>query len=164
MAGPTCSVLSSTLHVAKDIVDELVRLCGDSDGPNGFLVRDTRSIGGLYDGEGRPFIWFTDPREPDECSSIKSALGFIPTQDIGLGAMRDQRVDHQILGEMALWLAERTAGFVDLGGTLPIPPEIPGRTARIPYDTASGWRSEYLILDQVAFRAWLSCPVFAMVK
>lgn len=165
MAGPTCSVLSSTHCAPKDIVDELVRVCGDIDGQNSFLVRDTRAIGGLYEGDGRPFIWFTEPREPDECSLITIALGFVPIQNIGLGAMCNQSIDHQILGEMALWLAERIGGFVDLGGSaLAIPLEIPGKIARIPYETASGWQSEYLIMDQVALRAWLACPSFAMVK
>lgn len=165
MAGPTCSILTPRPCVPKDLVDELVRTCGKIVGPNEFSVGDTSAIGGLYKGDGRPFIWFTEPRDPDERSAITNAFGFVPAQDIGLGAMCNQAVDHRILGEMALWLAERIGGCVYLGGSdLPIPLEIPGRMVRIPYDTASGWQSEYLIMDQVAFRAWLACPAFVMVK
>ena len=164
MAGPTCSVLSSALVTPKDLIDELVALTGSIEGRNDFSVRSTRAIGGLYEGEGRPFIWFMEPRVPEELSFITEALGFTPTCDVGLGAMCNQSADHQILAELALWLAERTAGFVDLGGTLSVPVGAPGRIVRVPYDTASGWESEYMVMDRVALRAWLACPTFAMVK
>lgn len=166
MAGPTCSVLTSLPCEPKALIEEMVSLCGaDMDDSRGVSIGDTRAIGGLYTGSDRPFVWFIEPRDADELCSIAEVIGSMPTQDIGLAAMCNQEIDHRILGEMALWLAENTNGFVDLGGDdLPIPPEMPGRVARIPYDTASGWQSEYVIMDHVAFRAWLRCPAFAMVK
>jgi hypothetical protein len=79
--------------------------------------------------------------------------------------MCNQDVDHQILGDVALWLAEKTCGFVDLCGRLELPSSgLPGEIILIPYETAWGDQAESMLMDRVAFRAWLGCPQFRMVK
>ena len=63
-------------------------------------------------------------------------------------------------------LAQKTSGFVDLGGCVELPRTgLPGSVVRIlPYGTDSGREAHYMVMDQVAFRAWMSCPTFRMVK
>ncbi|WP_404614698.1 DUF6368 family protein [Rhodanobacter hydrolyticus] len=164
MAGPTCSVLSPMNFAPEQLVAELIALVGSADGRSGFVVRDTRTVGGSYEGDGRPFIWFVEPKSSAEMSLIGDVCGFLPAQNIGLGAMCNQAIDHRILGDLALWIAERLAGVVDLGGTLPVPHDSPGRVLSVPYDTEAGWQSEYVVMDSTAFRSWLSHSSFAMVK
>lgn len=165
MAGPTCSVLSPLPCSAPDLIEDLVGLTGSKREKHGFWVENTHAVGGTYKGDGRPFIWVQEPREPEDLAKIAEILRVTPAQEIGLAAMRNQDIDHQILGEMALWIVEKTCGFVDLGGCVELPPTgSPGWIVRIPYETASGREAEYMIMDRVAFRAWVSCPTFRMVK
>jgi hypothetical protein len=45
-------------------------------------------------------------------------------------AMCNDEIDQRILGRMALWIAEKTSGFVDLGGCVELPPSgLPGWVA-----------------------------------
>lgn len=164
MAGPSCSVLTSAPCSPEEIIRQLALLCGEMNGPDGFLIRDTRPIGGHYEGDFRPFVWSLEPIEPDECAAIANAFGFVPLQEIGLGAMANDQIDHQVLGEMALWLAERTHGVVDLCGNAADSQALPGKIARIPYETIAGRQAEYVVMDREAFRAWLARPAFVMVK
>ena len=165
MAGPSCSVLASMPCSPERLIEELVTLTASSREKDWLSIADTRAIGGTYEGEGRPFIWFHESRDADDLRTIAEILRIEPQQEIGLAAMCSQAVDHQILGEIALWLAEKTAGFVDLGGYEDlIPPGIPGTVARVPYDTAAGWTAECMVLDRTAMHAWLASPAFRMVK
>jgi len=166
MAGPGCTILHPLSTDVDRIVGELVRLVAGPGPPYGdeFSVKDTRSIGGSYQGEGRPFILFTEPRDPEEIAEVERILGWASTGDIGLAAMCNRPQDHRILAEMALWLAERLAGCVDLGGEISYPPHLPGRAISIPYITANGVEAHYTLLDPPALRAWLSSPEFHMIK
>jgi hypothetical protein len=165
MAGPTCSVLSPLPCSAPDLIEDLVGLTASMREKESFWVENTHAIGGTYKGDGRPFVWFQERREPGDLAKIAGISRVTPAQEIGLAAMCNQDIDHQILGEMALWIVEKTCGFVDLEGCVELPPTgLPGWTARIPYETASGREAEYMVMDRVAFRAWVSCPTFRMVK
>jgi len=165
MAGPTCSVFSPVPYRVDDLIEELVGLTSIMREKDRFWVGNTQAINGTYKGDGRPFILFREPRDPGDLAMIAEVLQVTPAQEIGLAAMCNAEIDHRILGSMALWIAEKTSGFVDLGGCLELPPTgLPGRVARIPYDTVSGLDAEYMLMDRVAFRAWVSCPTFQMVK
>jgi hypothetical protein len=165
MAGPTCSMLSPIPYSVDDLIEELVGFTNIRREKDCHWIGNTQAIGGTYKGDGRPFIWVREPTDPGDLATIAEVLQVTPAQEVGLAAMCNQEIDHQILGEMALWIAEKTSGFVDLGGCVELPPTgWPGRVARIPYDTASGFEAEYMVMDRVAFRAWVSCPTFRMVK
>jgi hypothetical protein len=101
---------------AQDLIEELVGLTGSTTRKHRYRVENTRPIGGTYKGDGRPYVWFEEPRDPRELASIAEASGVTPQQEIGLAAMFSADIDHQILGEMALWIADNASGLVDLGG------------------------------------------------
>lgn len=119
MAGPTCSVLCPTAQRACLSVDELMELVAAVREGDSFWVQDTRQIGGSYTGEGRPFLLFWEPREGGELRSLETKIGWVPEDEIGPAAMCNDPQDHRILAEIAIWLAERQSGIVDLGGELP---------------------------------------------
>jgi hypothetical protein len=154
------------LHCSTNaLIEELVGLTGNTTHKHGYRVENTHPIGGTYKGEGRPYVWDQESRDPREMALIAEALGVTPGQEIGLAAMCSADVDNQILGEMALWMADKASGLVDLAGCVELPQvALPGRIVRIPYETAAGGEAEYMVMDRVAFRAWVSCPMFRMVK
>lgn len=161
MAGPSCSVLSPRARVSDELVDDLVRLVGHERDGNSFWVRDTRKVGGTYEGERRPFILFSEPRDEVDLRAMKEALGWAPLQEIGLAAMCNDAKDHRILGEMALWLSEKLSGVVDLCGEIP---ELDGQAARVAYQAAAGHTAYISVADPEELRAWLASAAFRMVK
>lgn len=170
MAGPGCSVFSPIPFSANDIIQELVRLeclTVSASDRNWLSVTNTHPIGGTYKGDGRPIIWDYLSRDAEHLAKIAEVLGVVPKGEILLAAMRSGDIDHRVLGEMALWIAEKTCGFVDLDGNPGIEGTwagLPGQLARIPYETDSGWDGESLVMDRAAIRYWLKCPSFRMVK
>ena len=165
MAGPTCSVLFPLHYSAQDLIEELVGLTGRRIKRDAYWVENTHAIGGTYKGDARPYVWGGEESDPRELALIAEGFGVTPEQEIGLAAMCNAQVDHQILGEMALWVADKTSGAVALGGCVKLPEAgLPGRILRIPYETAAGPEAHSMVMDRVAFRAWISCPIFRMVK
>jgi hypothetical protein len=164
MAGPSCTVLHSKTIAAKSSVDELIRLIGCYRDAESFGVTDTRAVGGSYEGIERPFILYSEQRDSGEIGVIEASLGQELSGEVGLAAMCNGDEDHQILAEIAIWLSERLAGYIDLEGTKKFPENLPGRICLIPYETASGHQAEYAVIDSTALRAWLSCTEFRMVK
>lgn len=165
MAGPTCGIFlrSSRNDDWRHVVDELISLVASTREGSDFWVNDTRGIGGGYSGEGRPFlIDFYADAQPDGRDVLLSTWGWIPAGELALAAMCNRPVDHRLLGEMAVWLADRLRGVVDFGGAVPIAPG-PG-VVRLPYETASGTIAESVVADARAVRDWLSHPRFHMVK
>lgn len=148
-------------RVSDELVDDLVRLVGNERDGNSFWVRDTRKVGGTYEGEGRPFVLFSEPRDDVELRAIEEALGWAPLQDIGLAAMCNDAKDHRVLGEMALWLSERLSGVVDLCGEIA---ELDGQAARVGYQAANGHTAYISITVPDGLRAWLASATFRMVK
>jgi hypothetical protein len=161
MAGPSCSVLSPRASASDEFVDELVSLVGNERDGNSFWVCDTRKIGGIYEGERRPFVLFSEPRDEVDLRAIKEAVGWAPLQEIGLAAMCNDAKDHRVLGEMALWLSEKLSGVVDLCGEIP---ELDGQAARAAYQTAAGHTAYISVTDPEGLRAWLANATFRMVK
>ena len=162
-----------------------------------FWVGTTWPIGGSYEGEGRPFLvgigtelpWEEDVlTEGGETPAFyEHPFGLCPDMGVTLCAMSNQPEDHRILGELALAVAERLGGIIDLCGLIvprkvpfedwhgaawsAMQPEVeaftaamPGKAVAIPYMTISEreWASH--TVDAEFLRAWLCHPEFHMIK
>lgn len=87
---------------------------------------------------------------PEEYAGLPST----PVKGIGIGAGCNERVDHALLGAMALSLARRYDGLVSFGDSLPAEvQDLPGRR----WDGDSVGDAEFLA-------AWLRHPGFHMIK
>ncbi len=102
----------------------------------------TKSIGGSYKGEGRPFgiewvIGEEYPGEDEDSPSWRSdvfrAFGITPHYQIGIDAGCNQKEDHRILGELSLYLARRFNGLIDFCGALMPPVTLTGRENAIQF-------------------------------
>jgi hypothetical protein len=163
MAGPTCTILHSNSVVADNVVAKLIRLVAVTQDVDSIYVADTCKIDGFYKGSGRPFLFFSELQDTIVTIELASALGYESISSVGLAAMCSGAEDHRILAEMALWLAERLSGYVDMNGKLPFPSNLPGKIFALPYDTINR-QAQYQVIDAIALRFWLSCPDFRMVK
>ena len=108
-----------------------------------------------------PSSYFLSPGGDVELRAIEEAVGWAPVQEIGLTAMCNDAKDHRVLGGMALWLAERLSGVVDLCGEIP---ELDGQVAKVAYQAANGHTAYISITGTDGLRAWLASAVFRMVK
>lgn len=110
-------------------------------------------------------------------------LGFVPEQCINVGSGCNRRIDHQLLGQLTLLLAERYDGIIDFGGAF-YPPNnvpledvtveeveeyvkelsLPGRIFHMYYITAKDTMWIYHLIDPEFLRAWLQHPRFHMIK
>jgi hypothetical protein len=149
---------------ADSHIEELLRLLGATLDRESFVVSDTRSIGGTYQGDARPFLMGYEERDSEERAEAERILGWAASSDIGLAAMCNGPEDHRILAEIALWLAERLAGYIDLGGDLSFPTDLPGKVFHVPYAIDDGSQGWCTVVDAPALRAWLRCPQFEMIK
>ncbi|NHZ33669.1 hypothetical protein F0185_08710 [Massilia sp. CCM 8692] len=145
-------------------MSELIALVAHARDGEHFTVKDTRPIHGSYAGEGRPFILFSESIDAGTADAIAALTGWYPAQGIGFAAMCNGDEDHRILAELALWLAGRLSGYVDMGGEPDLPAGLPGNAHALPYDTASGWEAHATLLDPTALAAWMRCQAFRMVK
>lgn len=112
-------------------------------------------------------------------------LGFIPEQNITIYAGCNHPIDHRILGQLVLLLAERYDGIINLEGALYPPDEpgrdlfdvtieeveqyvkelpLPGRIFHMYYSTGRNTRWLYHLVDADFLRAWLQHPQFHMIK
>lgn len=200
MAGPGAQVLFATAatpswEAALDGMIDLVK-SGERKGDS-FWIGTTRPIGGFYEGEGRPFLVSIGTELPWEESLLTDSgetpafyerpFGFRPDMGVTLNAMSNQPQDHRILGELALAVAKRLGGIIDLCGLI-VPREVPfedrqgaawsavqpkveaftaalpGKAVATPYTTISEreWASH--TVDAEFLRAWLCHPEFHMIK
>ena len=117
-------------------------------------------------------------------AQMQAHLGYVPQQSLDIEASVNSRFDHRILGHMALALADRYDGLIDMGGAI-TPPGVyhdpysdpaealriisaymhamPGRVIEITYLT-SGDHWVYHIVDTAFLRAWLRHSHFHMIK
>jgi len=121
----------------------------------------------------------------EERAQLFQHLGSVPEQSIDIFAGCNHAHDHRILGQLALLLAERYDGTIDLNGALtpPLEPEqdwddvtieevehyiqelsLPGRIFHMYYITVRDtiWISH--LVDADFLRAWLQHPRFHMIK
>jgi hypothetical protein len=118
-----------------------------------------------------------------------SAVGFHPAQHVWINASSRHRINSLILGRIALTLAQRYDGWIDLNGAI-IPPQLfprledflnpspesliqiheyvtstlPGRVAEMYYTAYAGYKWVSHKLDVEAFEAWLRHPDFHLVS
>ncbi|WP_428391709.1 DUF6368 family protein [Lichenicoccus sp.] len=204
MAGPVAQVLFSTNDTPswRAILEETLGRLGPRREADSIQVMTTRLIGGLYEGDGlgRPFLIGIGDEQPwSEMGPLAEAgetrmfyertFGVYPDSTICLSAMSNQRVDHRILGEIALALAQRLGGVIDLCGlivprqvSLSIPDfwnapwsavqsgarafteAMPGIAVARTYRPMPEreWASH--TVDAAFLQAWLSHPEFHMIK
>jgi hypothetical protein len=94
---------------------------------------------------------------------IERAFGIRPRQQIVIRANARDEEDHRVLGELALFLAERFGGIIqdvaDCGVNDP-PADLPGQL--VPVSWMPGRRPAFYIADAGFLRAWLRHPRFHM--
>jgi hypothetical protein len=194
MAGPVATVLVPEPLTDPDRLALLrwVESVSDYDPAvpptlDAFWVRDTRPVGGGYVGEDRPFaveVGLQPDWQPEQFAALAEAFGFAPRDELAVVAFCNRHEDHRVLGELALSLAERFGGVINLGGALW--PSLPAAEIDIldpdwrrvePYfrrmvegvpGRVVGLRSgpEWVthVADAAFLRAWLTHPHFHMVK
>jgi hypothetical protein len=95
--------------------------------------------------------------------AIERAFSIRPRQQIVMRASARDEEDHQVLGELALFLAERYGGVIqdvaDCGVNDP-PTDLPGQVIAVPW--MPGRRPAFYIADARFLRAWLGHPRFHM--
>src|SRR5687767_15468860 len=94
-------------------------------------IADTRAVGGTFHGRARAIrIDVDDPLEQNssaDLESSKGALGWVPALEIGIASVCHEKVDQQVVAELAAWLATETGGVINLLGYLPLRESWPGR-------------------------------------
>lgn len=140
---------------------------------NCFWIADMRPIGGDYVGEGRPFcISFEaltvseENRDysDEELDVIEQAIGYRPAASVGFIAYADDAVDHRVLGELCLKVAEDRDGIIDFGGELPEAAAVREDLYSIPYRSAGPNSTGYHVGTAAFLCWWLSADEFRMVK
>lgn len=112
-------------------------------------------------------------------------FGSVPEQRLNIDADCSRPLNHRILGQLALLLAERYDGIIDLDGALypPLKPgqnrrdvtveeveqyvkelSLPGRIFHMYYITVRNTICIYHLVDPDFLRAWLQHPHFHMIK
>jgi hypothetical protein len=84
MAGPGCSVLLLSPCPAQDLIEELVGITGNTTHEHGYRINNTYPIGGTYKGDGRPYVWDQESRDPVE-------LALREPESRSSGAIRSER-------------------------------------------------------------------------
>lgn len=153
----------------------------------GLNVQNTKTAEDYRDEEGA-----IDPEIVAELAAERAQLvrllGYYPKQSINIFAGCKKPLDHRILGHLALRLAERYDGIIDMDGAItpPLRPDgnytldnlpwhtleeisafvhaIPGRVFELYHTTRSDRRSVSHLVDTTFLRAWLEHPHFHMIK
>lgn len=103
--------------------------------------------------------------EIDDAGAIVRDLGMRPTSQIEIYAFCKARVDHRILGEIALHLAMNAPGSViSFGGDLSPHRSVGGKLLSIPYETVGSAYAVASYGDCEFLRSWLRQPCFFMIK
>ena len=175
MAGPTSSVLFETIpsELTWGEIENVILKISDKVEGNDFRVSTTKPINGTVEKiDGRPFgiekheidLEYYEYSE-EEILMIKDYVGFDPKFDLGIYAMCNREIDHKILGELTLYLAEKFDGLIDFGGQISAKPKnFKGRTWEIPYETSGGMTAVYNIADVDFMKDWLNSKNFRMLK
>ncbi|WP_254507106.1 DUF6368 family protein [Anatilimnocola floriformis] len=168
MAGPAAAVLVNFAgqRYVPNWREILGRFASSWHEPNLCYVSDTQRFGGVYLGEARPFVGsveelgeYGDPEAQREAIAAVSGRAF--THSIVIAAMRKDAVDHRILCELCIAIAESHEGLVDLG-PLTAPFDELGLQQCIWQDVDAEYTT---VLGTVAAaRRWLAHDSFYMVK
>lgn len=109
-----------------------------------------------------------DPEKNEDVSfeeqvkeALQANLGYIPKELILVSAMCNQKIDHQLLAQLLIELADRfDANMIDLFGNIQNRPDLPGIVLEI--ETGSQFVS--LMVSVEFLKAWLNHPDFRMIK
>jgi hypothetical protein len=101
--------------------------------------------------------------DPDEAAHLKRALGYLPGTEIVLSAALNGPEDHRLLARLAIVIARRYDGRIDLDGLVAARSD-DDRWLRVPYRTARGQAAAYHVVDAEQLTEWLEHPRFRMVK
>jgi hypothetical protein len=130
--------------------------------------------------------------DADEAAYFARSVGFLPITEIVLAAAVNGKNDHQFLARLAVAIARRFGGLVDLDGVLPVPlppgvsvlsalktgagrrlredcsraamATLSGQWHEIPYRTEWGEVGVRHVVDADLLASWLLHPHFRMVK
>lgn len=175
MAGPTASILleSTPTNIMWKELHQTIQAISDKVEGDDFWVVSTASINGTITTEygrafgiekyeiGSDFCHYGE----DEILIIKEYVGFLPKYDIGIYAMSNSKMDHKILGELLLYLAEQLKGVINFGGKLNLnKSDIKGDIWEIPYQASSDMTAVYHVSDVEFMKNWLKNNDFKMVK
>jgi hypothetical protein len=196
MAGPTAAVLTPGLLTAA-YLDEFRRwlaesLTPDTDG-DWWLLREPSRLD--MESPLQTGVMLVEPTAyegDDEAACLDRALGFSAGIEVVLAAAVNGKDDHRFLAHLAVAIARRYGGLIDLGGLLPVPPPpgvsaleavesgvglqewddrsratiatLSGRWHEIPYRTAGGEVAVSHVVDADLLASWLQHPLFRMVK
>lgn len=176
MAGPTASLLLPALS---------------SEERRTRIRREVERNANLLDGddfwvEGRPFILSFGEEYEGELNDIieaglPSVLGWRPQDLLRLAAMCNDPVDHRILAQLLLRLAQILGGVIDFGGSVLPEPSLDGPTPSLParveapaglagvvfatsYAIEAGRYGTCQYGDPAFLEAWLQHSTFRMVK
>ncbi|MEU2701731.1 MULTISPECIES: DUF6368 family protein [Micromonospora] len=133
-----------------------------------------------------------DVEDPDEATFLARAAGFRPATEVVLASAANGVDDHRFLAHLAVAIAHRYGGLIDLTGPLPVPPParvrvldaveagtgieewwagsretlrmLGGAWHEIPYVAAGGTRHIYHVVEPDLLTVWLTHPQFRMVK
>ncbi|MFF7041141.1 DUF6368 family protein [Streptomyces massasporeus] len=149
-----------------------------------FWVRDGSAIGlPALDPTGVGVFFLSQDEEIPAEDEDYSPFSRSPVQGLVLGAGCSGPANHQVLGHLALVLAERLDALIDFDGLLSCPTprddtgggesldraralvaSLPGRVAEVSYDTGDGGRWFRHVGDVEFLAAWLQHPGFHLVK
>jgi hypothetical protein len=201
MGGPSASLLLPVPLTERQI-DELdtwlhthtVDLHGTPLNWSPFWVHDGASLGMAIDPSIEPCAFGLHAGTPLtyleewERAQVIQLIDYDPQQELGFFAGCHRPLDHRILGHLALFLAERYGGLIDLSGAItpPLQPNwhynmrgyyrptleeihqfvqgLPGKVIEVPYGEETGKPWVFHIVDATFLRAWLQHPHFHMIK
>jgi hypothetical protein len=161
MAGPTAVVVSSGDSAAAD-AEAFIRNLGKlRTNEDIILVSDTRSVGGRYVGEPRPFVLgvVTFGGDEAEYSQLEKLLHGVITCAVEVGAMANREIDYVVLADIVAALACNLDGVAILTQEIGVTP-----TSGIALNvtTAEGYR--YTVVDAKALRELIERRVTLFVK
>jgi Family of unknown function (DUF6368) len=137
------------------------------------------------DDMGLTLLWEDGPEEIEQLSAI---FGHVPEQEIAIAAMCNGRIDHCLIGRLALHFARTFDGVIDLCGCIRPPhrlwdsrrymaePVLAGVRAFVEQFPGTVWeigggshegeldRLPRHLIDTTFMEAWLAHPDFSMIK
>ncbi|AEV69748.1 DUF6368 family protein [Acetivibrio clariflavus] len=156
-----------------------------------FWIENVSFLGYTYNGIGLPFgMNFSIPEyektEEHQINKIKNYFGFTPMDEIAITAFFNDADSHRILGHLALILAEKYDGLIDLTGAI-TPPikedraikeypyctikeirnfvcKVEGKICEIEYEVKEGKKWIYHVVDTTFLKNWLKHSHFHMIK
>ncbi|MFV2123262.1 DUF6368 family protein [Micromonospora sp. LOL_013] len=198
VAGPSAAVLLPSEWTADDVREFRVWLSESlsPDGDSWWVLREPRKLDMAEPSpKTGPMLIEPNAYEPDDADEeacLTRAAGLLPITQIVLAAAVNGKDDHRLLAQLAVAIARRYGGLIDLDGTLPVPPPpdvsalsalksgtgrrrweersratiatLHGRWHEIPYRTAWDEVAVRHIVDADLLASWLQHPLFQMVK